>query len=480
MRRTDRRPQSARLVGDIASQASQDVASGAAIAAAIWGIERRNLTIGLLLTVSMAAFEALAVATVLPAAVRDIGGLDWYGWVFSGFMLANLVSITTSGRAADQRGVARPFILGSGLFVAGLLGAGLAPAMPLVVASRIAQGLGAGAISSVAYIAIARAYPVGARPRMLAMLSSAWVVPGLIGPALAGTVADHASWRWVFLGLAPPTLLASALAVPSLRRLAPSAAAATDTNHTLTAMALAAGTGAALFGLGCREWRLAAATLVVGIAVALPALIRLLPAGTLRARHGLPAAIATVGLLGFAFFAAEAFLPLSLTEVRGQSTTISGLALTAATLTWTTGAWIQVRLAGHESRRRLTAGGLVLIIGGVVGIAVVIMTTVPVAFAAIAWGVAGLGMGLAFSTTTLVVLESAPSGEEGLWSSAAQLANVLGTALGTGIGGAIVALVTASAANSMRSGVVAVDAAGIGVAMVALLAARRLPAAPRA
>jgi MFS family permease len=360
------------------------------VSAVIWGPERRNLTIGLILTVSMGAFEALAVATVLPAAVKDIGGLEWYGWVFSGFMLANLVSITTAGRAADLHGVAQPFVLGTGFFVAGLLGAGLAPAMPLVVASRIAQGLGAGALSSVAYVAIARAYPPGARPRMLAMLSSAWVVPGLVGPALAGAVADHVSWRWVFLGLAPPTTVASALAVPSLRSLGPSTAAASATKHTLTALYLAAGAGAALFGLGRADnLPVAVALLVAGVGLALPALIRLLPAGTLRARRGLPAAVATVGLLGFAFFAAEAFLPLSLTEVRGQSTMVAGVALTAATLTWTAGAWIQARLAGRESRRWLTASGLVLMIGGVAGIALVVTTTLPVAGAAIAWGIAG-------------------------------------------------------------------------------------------
>jgi MFS family permease len=470
----DLRPHSVGSADRVVNDAPGAVSS---IAVAIWGPAHRNLTIGLLLTVSAAAFESLAVATVLPAAAQDIGGLDWYGWVFSGFMLANLVSITTAGRAADRQGVARPFVVGSALFVCGLLAAGCAPAMPLVVASRIAQGLGAGAISSVAYVAIARAYPANARPRMLAMLSSAWVIPGLIGPALAGTIADHLSWRWVFLGLAPLTVVASALAVPSLRRLGPAAPATPTTDHTLTALRLALGTGIALFGLGCGDLYLAAPVTLAGAAVAWLALTRLLPDGTLRARHGLPAAVATTGLLGFSFFAAEAFLPLSLTEVRGQSTTASGLALTAATLTWTTGAWIQARLAIRGSRRRLTVSGLLLMIAGVAGIAVVVTTTVPAGIAALAWGVTGLGMGLAFSTATLVVLESAPPGEEGAASSATQIANVLGTAIGTGIGGAIVALATASDAHSTRSAVVLVDASAIAAAALALLTARGLPTA---
>lgn len=458
------------------TQAAADLRS---IAAAIWGPARRYLTIGLILTVSMAAFESLAVATVLPAVVTDIGGLNWYGWVFSGFMLANLVSITTAGHAADQQGVATPFVFGSALFVVGLLGAGGAPWMQLVVVSRIAQGLGAGAISSVAYVAIARGYPAAAQPRMLAMLSSAWVVPGLIGPALAGFIADHVSWRWVFIGLAPPTVLASALALPSLRRLDRPLAQKREENQTWAAVRLATGAGAAMFGLGCGDLGLAVAMIAMGLVIGLPPLRRLLPAGTLRAARGLPAAVATVGLLGFVFFAAEAFLPLSITQVRGRSTTVAGIALTAATVMWTSGAWMQAHLVARGSRRRLTVSGLLLMIGGVAGIAVVAVSAAPVALAIAAWGIAGLGMGLAYSTATLVVLESAPPGSEGASSSAAQLANVLGTALGTGIGGAIVAAQSARSPGSIGIGVAVIDAIAIAAALVALLAARQLPGNPQ-
>src|SRR3954471_1859615 len=152
----------------------------------IWSGTHRSLTIGLILTVSGAAFEALAVATTLPATIKDLGGLALYGWAFSAFMLTNLVGITVAGSEADRQGPARPFVVGVGLFVLGLTIAGLAPSMALVILGRAVQGFGAGVISSVAYVAIGRGYAESARPRMLAMLSSAWVVPGLVGPALAG------------------------------------------------------------------------------------------------------------------------------------------------------------------------------------------------------------------------------------------------------------------------------------------------------
>ena len=179
----------------------------------------RLLTIGLLGTVSAAAFESLAVATIMPAAVGEIGGLAYYGWAFSGFMLAQIIGICAAGRLADAGRLTGPFAVGALAFGAGLLAAGLAPSMPAVIAARALQGVGAGVIQSLAYVAVARGYPEHLRPRMLALLSTAWVAPGLIGPALAGAIAEYVGWRWVFLALAPLMLGAAALVVPALRRL---------------------------------------------------------------------------------------------------------------------------------------------------------------------------------------------------------------------------------------------------------------------
>src|SRR5262249_7288519 len=180
-------------------------------AAAATADGRRALSIGLVLTVSIAAFEALAVATVLPETVREIGGLAWYGWAFTGFLLANLAGIPLAGEAADRRGPAPPYVAGVLLFGVGLGVAGSAHSMLVLVAGRVLQGAGAAALSAVSYVAVARAYPADAQPRMMAMLSSAWVIPGLFGPALAAAVARSAGWRFVFLGLVPATLLAGSL-----------------------------------------------------------------------------------------------------------------------------------------------------------------------------------------------------------------------------------------------------------------------------
>jgi MFS family permease len=453
-------------------------AAARAVAETVWDRAHRALTVGLVLTVAFTAFEALAVATVLPATVKEIDGLALYGWAFSAFMLANLVGIVAAGGASDARGPAFPFTLGAALFVSGLVIAGGAPTMPVLVAGRVVQGLGAGAIAAVSYAAIASGYDDAVKPRMLALLSSAWVVPGLVGPALAGLVADHVGWRLVFLGLAPPTALAAALAIPPLRRL-PHAGGGSSVlagRRLAHALLLAAGSGCALLALGnATSWR-ALPVLVVGLALALPALRRLVPPGTLRVAPGQPAAMAVMGLLGLAFFGSEAFVPLALTDVRGRSATVAGLPLTLGTLSWTAGAWIQAREVPRRSRRALIAAGLALLLLGIVGTACVLSDAVPLVVAALAWAVAALGMGIAYTTTALTILESAPSGREGESSAALQLMMTLGTALGTGIGGAVLAAITHGGGSTAR-GIGAAYAASVLALACALAATRRLSGA---
>ena len=161
--------------------------------------QRRALTVGLVLTITFVASEALAVVTVMPVVARDLGGLRLYGWVFSGFMLGSVIGIVAAGREADRRGPALPFVAGVVLFGAGLALAGLAPSMGVLVAGRVLQGVGAGAVPSVAYAAIGRSLPGSLRARMMAVLSTAWVAPGLAGPAVSAEVARLFGWRWVFL-----------------------------------------------------------------------------------------------------------------------------------------------------------------------------------------------------------------------------------------------------------------------------------------
>ncbi|HTZ45099.1 MAG TPA: MFS transporter, partial [Jatrophihabitans sp.] len=166
-----------------------------------WSPDRRALTAGLLLTVGTGAFEALGVGTVMPAANAELHDLHHYGLVFSAFMLTQLLGVVAGGRLADSTSPQRPFVGGTLLFAGGLLVTGTAGSMLAMALGRGLQGLGAGAVSGLAMYAVRRCYAAPARPRMLALLSTAYTVPGLVGPSIAAAVAGTVGWRWVFLGL---------------------------------------------------------------------------------------------------------------------------------------------------------------------------------------------------------------------------------------------------------------------------------------
>jgi MFS family permease len=443
-------------------------------AGGVWTPGRRALTLGLVFTITLVAFEALAVATILKVVDDDLHDLGLIGWVFSAFFLGSLYGVVAAGRDADRHGPARPFLVALALFALGLAAGGLAPNMPALIAARAVQGVGAGAIPAVAYVAVGRAYPPELQPRMFAIMSSAWVIPGLIGPAISGAVAEAFGWRWVFLGLLPLVALAAVMTTKALRALgAPGGDEPVD--RRVDALTLVVGAGLVLAGASSHSVIAAPALVVVGFLVGTRAFLRLVPRGTVRFARGLPAAVALRGLLTFAFFGTDAYVSLTVTKVRGDSIVLGGLALTAATLTWTTGSWILERRFHKVGPRKFVCAGLLAIACGITLMIAVARSDVPAALAVLAWGIAGLGMGLSYASITLVVLDDATEGAEGAASAAMQLCDTLGTALGTGVSGAILGAGTALAWSLGTTFTVAF-ALCAGVAVVTAVAARRLPA----
>jgi MFS family permease len=454
-------------------QADSEGAIESTEAESIWGPRLGKLTAGLLITIVVGAFESLAVATVLPDTVDDLGGIDYYGWILASFTLANLIGIVVAGSEIDRQGMVPSFLVGIGCFAVGLTIGGLAPAMPVLILGRISQGFASGMLISVAYAAVRTAYDADARPRLMALWSSAWVIPGLVGPAVAGFVAETIGWRWVFLGMIPFPLIAGVLTLPSLRAVDETKAGERDFSRLRNALLLAAGTALLLAGFGRSQWYLLGTLVIVGLAVMLPTFQRLSPPGTLQARPGVAAAVAVLILLTIGFFGFEFFIPLALTDLRHQSTVMAGLPLTASALTWTAGAWIVDRRSKSTARALLLRTGLALIVIGILLTAFVFLSGLPVLATLPAWSISGLGMGISFSTLMLSVLDDAPEGSEGATISAGQLANTLGVSLGVGIGGSIVAATSIDEIATDR-GFMLLAAGSVAVLAVGFMLAARI------
>ena len=417
----------------------------------------------------MVATEAMAISTVMPLVESDLGDIWLYGWAFSAFFLGDLIGIVVGGRAADRVHPVGPLLVGLGVFTVGLVVGGLAPSMAVLVAGRFLQGVGAGVVPAVAYVCVARGFDVADRPRVFAIMSTAWVVPSLIAPLLASAVATTVGWRWVFLGLVPVTIAAGVLAAVSLRGLESSSPGGHEPTPLARVVLLVVGAAMLLSGLGGDAVWTAVPLVVGGLVLGVPALRALVPAGTFRAAVGLPAAVLIRGVLTCSFFAANAYLSLAVTSVRGASTLFAGVVLASASFTWTAGAWAQARLMASWGPARLVRlAGIVLVVGLVLMVPS-LLDIVPLWLWVIASCVAGLGIGLGYAPLSSVALAEAEPGREGVASSSLQLTDVLGMALGTGVGGVIVSTGDRlGAATGPTLAVVFAGSAVVGLGVAAL------------
>jgi MFS family permease len=430
---------------------------------------RANLTIGILLVEFLVAVQALVVTAIMPAIRHDLGGLEYYGLVFSGFSIAALVAAPTAGRATDRRGPAGPFLFFTAIFSVGTFLAGAATSMPVLAIMRVIQGYGAGGSYTVALVAITRSLPESGRARVLALLSGAWVIPGLFGPSYGALLASTAGWRWAFISMVPLTVLATVLMLPALRKLAP-APSPPDRLSIRWPLQLAAGIGMVVGGLSLLSW-FSIPLLLAGLPLTLTALGRILPDGSLRARRGMPAAVVAIFLLIFAFIGADYFIPLLLTGVRGRSLAEAGVVITLGTVSWSLGSWWQSHATTRRSKAMLARLGTGILTLALIGV-IATLAGAPLAIPYVSWFIAGIGMGIAYPTAYLVIMEGAAASGAGAAVSSGEVAERLGLALGGGLGGACIAL-----AQAMHASLGAGLAGALLLALLAALAALAL--APR-
>lgn len=437
--------------------------------------EQGRLTLGLLFITLTVATEAMVVTAIMPAIVKDLGGVSLYGLAFSAFFLAGLAAIPVAGWAADRFGPAPPFVVLIGIFMAGSLAAALAPSMPVLVMGRVLQGYGGSALFTVSMAAVARAYQGRARVLVLSMSSTAWTLPALLGPGAGALIAATAGWRWAFGLVAAPALLALALTQAPLARLGPAGTGSARVPIRLPVQ-VAAGCGLLVGGLTARSWLLPV-LVVAGLAIAVPALLQTLPRGSFSARPGLPALVAGGFLLNFAFYATTSFVPLMLTGLRGLTITQAGIAVTVGTVSWTGAVLLNTRLVDRVDRGRLVAAACALLAAGIGGVILVaIGAPVPLIFPSSI--LLGAGMGAAFNTFSLNVMALARAGAEGAAMASRNLSSSLGTAIGTGIGGALVAA-SLGTGGGLRPGLLAAFGLAAASALgTAALAGRSRTAVP--
>ena len=413
-----------------------------------WAPEYRRLSIGIVALVSVFGFEGIAIGAVMPVAAADLNAISNYAVAFTSFTMASLLGMTFAGLWANKIGLARVVVFAVAALAIGSLVAGFAPNLAVLTLGRSIQGFALGIDLVTMYVVIGRMYPEAVRAKALGMLAAAWVVPGLIGPGLAGVLVEISSWRMTFWIVPLLLIWPFMLLVPELKKLpfAPSPMR-TDARIQITSVLIAIG-ALSIFQAGASHVGRWSAVLVTVIFVSTLGITAwstksLMPQGYLRMGQGIPAIIGMRGVISAAFFAAEIYVPLALQEVRGASVVLSGGVLTAATINWFAGSWLQGSNKLKYSKQQILVGGVLLISLGIaltpVAVFAPISITVSALFASVIWGIAAFGMGLCYPTLGVLMLDQSPEEDHARHSASLQMSDSFGVIIATAIAGSVLA-----------------------------------------
>ena len=409
------------------------------------GRDRSLVTTGLILGMAMAALEGTAVATAMPTAIADLGGVSRYSWVFSAYLLTSTTTVPLFGKLADLYGRQRiyqvsviVFLLGSGL-------SGAARTMNQLILFRALQGIGAGGVQPISLTLVGDIFTLEERGRMQGLFSGVWGVSSLVGPALGGLITDWISWRWVFylnlpVGIASGLLLRLYLREASVRTkhsLDIAGTVALTLSITLLLAALLEGSArwglASPITLGCVA--LAAVGMVLFVWQETRAEEPMLPLDLFRTRV---IAVASAGnaVIGTLLLAASAYVPMFAQGVIGGTATDAGMTLATMSIGWPIASAISGRLLLRIGYRRLVVlGGAVAALGcGLLTLAGAGTTRVALS---LTMGVLGVGLGFMATPFLVAVQNAVPWSRRGVATSATQFFRTIGGAIAVAVFGAM-------------------------------------------
>jgi EmrB/QacA subfamily drug resistance transporter len=323
------------------------------------GTDKRGAVVAaLMLSMALAALDATIVSTAVPQIVGDLGGFSVFSWLFSGYLLAVTVTLPVYGKLSDAFGRKPVLVAGSVLFLVGSLLCATAWSMAALIAFRVIQGLGGGAIQGTVQTLAADLYPLKERPKIQAKLSTVWATSAIAGPAFGGVLAAYADWRWIFLINLPIGALALWLIVRHLHepRREPAPRPRIDWAGALAVFACGGVLLTALVQGGVAwDWLSAPSIALFSTGLVLIAVVMaverraaepIIPGWVWR-RRTIAAVNLACGALGLLMVAPTVFLPTYAQAVLGLAPIAAGFVFSVWTLSWS----LSAALSQHVYRR---------------------------------------------------------------------------------------------------------------------------------
>ncbi len=408
--------------------------------------ERGPVLVALMLSTALVAIDSTIIATAVPSIVRDLGGFSQFPWLFSSYLLAQAVSVPIYGKLSDLYGRRPLMFFGIGVFLLGSVLCGVAWSMPVLIAARALQGLGAGAVQPIGMTLIGDVYTLRERAKVQGYVASVWGISSVVGPTIGGAFSQLLSWRLIFWVNVPLCLLAAWM----LRRFHERVERGTRKRVDYAgALLLTLATTLVVLGLleGGQSWPWLSwqTGVVVGGAVLLLAgfvlVERRTPAPVLPlwvfTRRALVVPVTVSFLVGALLLGLSSYVPTLGQEVVGASAVVSGFALAALTLGWPVAAAVAGRLYLSIGFRSTGLLGVGLAVAGAV-VLVVTPTAESLWYVAAGCVLIGLGMGWVAAPALVVAQSSVGWGERGVATATNMFARAVGSAVGVAVFGAVV------------------------------------------
>jgi len=401
-------------------------------------LHRPLTTLSLALCLFMSALEMTVVSTAMPTVVSDLGGIEHYAWVFTAYMLSSTITVPIYGKLADLLGRKPILLFGTALFLVGSIASGFSTSMTMLVAFRVLQGLGAGAMQPIALTIVGDIFTLEQRARVQGAFSAVWGIAGLVGPLTGGLIVKYLTWHWVFFINVPVGLGAMALIVfffhEDVRRKAVRldyAGAALLCAGVVALLFSVQGTGASLYAIPS-----AAVLLLAFVLVEQRAAEPVIPMRIFRIRVITVSSIAGA-LFSAAMFGATTYVPLYVQGVLGGSPTLAGGMITPMIVAWPLASLAAGKLILRTGSRPLIIGGLGLAALGTVLMALLLRPGTSLLVPEIAMGLFGVGLGLAAPPLLISVQMSVGWELRGVATASSMFFRTIGGALGVGLMGGV-------------------------------------------
>lgn len=407
--------------------------------------KRGPVLIALMLSTGLVAIDATVVATAVPAIVHDIGGFTSFPWLFSAYLLAQAVSVPVYAKLSDTIGRKPIMLIGIGLFLLGSILCGAAWSMPALIAFRVVQGLGAGAVQPMAITIAGDIYTLAERAKVQGYLASVWAVSSVVGPTLGGVFASLGIWRGIFLVNIPLCLVAGWMLVrsfheniePVKHRVDYLGSGLLTVSLTLLILGALEGGQAWAWDSGISDAVFAGGALlfVAFILVERRAAEPVLPSWVVSRRLLATTAMVAFGV-GAVMLGITSYVPTFLVGALSTSPIVAGLALAALTIGWPISASQSGRLYLRIGFRNTALIGITVTVIGT-GVLAVTASVPNVALVAVSCFIVGLGLGLVATPTLIAAQTSVEWNERGVVTGTNLFARSIGSSIGVAVFGAI-------------------------------------------